>query len=133
MLRHKRLTAFIAVGVASAFAATIAVAATTANHPPKWPAINVTVTWDNHYEVIDGEPVITAEKAKIKLSRGATDPDRDRLTYKWTASNGKITGNGLTATWVRVVPEPNVIKPGVVTVWAIDGRGGKAAHKLNFE
>jgi hypothetical protein len=131
MLRHQRLTASIVVGVASAFAAT-AVASTTANRPPKWLSVGVTVTWDNHYEVIDGEPAITAEKAKIKLSRGAIDPDRDRLTYKWTASNGKITGNGLTAVWIRVVPEPNMIKPGVVTVSAIDGRGGKAAKKLNF-
>ena len=93
----------------------------------------MTVTWNNDYDIIYGAPKIVAQTARIKLARGAKDPDGDRVRYRWTATNGKITGSGLRATWVRVVPAPDQIKPGVVTVTALDGKGGKAQRKLVFD
>ena len=111
----------------------IAAAAVSANRPPKFLPGSVTVTWNNDYDIIYGVPKITAQTAKIKLARGATDPDGHRLTYRWTATNGKISGRGLRATWVRVVPAPDQIKPGVVTVTALDGHGGRAQRKIVFK
>lgn len=107
--------------------------AATANRPPKFLPSNVVVTWNNKYSVISGAPAITAQTAKIKLGKGAKDPDGDRVTYRWAATNGKIKGNGLQATWVRVMLGPDSPKPGVVTVTALDGKGGKATRKLVFE
>lgn len=66
----------------------------------------------------------------ITITTPATDQDGDSLTYGWSASNGAITGNGLTATWQRVI-ESGRVKKGSVTVIASDGRGGSA--QVNFE
>jgi hypothetical protein len=52
----------------------------------------------------------------------ASDPDGDLLTYKWTADNGTISGNGATATWVS----PAVMGKYNITVTVSDGKGGEA-------
>jgi hypothetical protein len=52
----------------------------------------------------------------------ASDPDGDRLLYKWTADNGTISGNGATATWTS----PAVMGKYNITVTVSDGRGGEA-------
>lgn len=103
------------------------------NHPPKWPSQSVVVTNNNQYAVVNGQPAISASTLKIRLTKPAVDPDRDRLKYSWKASNGKVTGNRLRGTWVRVVPTPGVVKPGTVWVTAVDGRGGKAVYTLRFD
>lgn len=43
----------------------------------------------------------------------ATDPDGDQLTYSWTATGGKVTGNGETATF-----DATGVAPGKYTVTA---------------
>jgi hypothetical protein len=53
------------------------------------------------------------------------------LTYQWTASNGSITGSGLSGTWTRVVSNYQPV-PGTVTVTARDGKGGTAVLHINF-
>jgi hypothetical protein len=131
--REIRCAAAVTVGTVVFLAAGAVLAASSANRPPRWLPGNVVVTNDNQYEVINGVPVIVSAAPRIKLTRGATDPDGDRVKYRWAATNGKITGKGLTATWVRVVPEPGFIKPGVVSVTALDGRGGRAVRKIVFK
>ncbi len=131
MRRDLRLAATVAVLLLAV--ASSALAAASANRPPKFRAGAVMVTWNNEYDIVSGAPAISAQTARIKLARGAVDPDGDRVRYRWTATNGKITGNGLRATWVRVVTVPDQVKPGVVTVTALDGRGGKAVRKLVFD
>lgn len=123
----------LALGVAVLLGAAAVAAAAPANRPPKFLPSPVTVVWDNEYAVINGAPAVTESAASIRLKRGATDPDGDRVTYRWTASNGKIKGNGLRARWDRVMRGPDNPKPGVVTITALDGRGGKAVRKFVFE
>jgi len=50
----------------------------------------------------------------------ASDPDGDSLTYKWTASRGKITGNEFSAVYTA----PSNFVDVIVTVSVSDGRGG---------
>ncbi len=133
MTRESRYTASLLVGVVVLFAAAAVSAAPSANRPPRWLPGNVVVTNNNQYAVVDGVPAIVKAAPRIRLTRGAKDPDGDRVTYRWAATNGKITGKGLSATWVRVVPEPGFVKPGVVSVTALDGRGGRAVRKIAFE
>ncbi len=45
------------------------------------------------------------------------------LTYTWSASNGSITGSGVTATWTRLI-ESGQVADGEVTVTVSDGMGG---------
>jgi hypothetical protein len=52
----------------------------------------------------------------------ASDPDGDRLYYKWTADNGTISGNGATATWIS----PAAMGKYNITVTVSDGKGGEA-------
>lgn len=63
-----------------------------------------------------------------KITIKASDPDRDPLTYAWTASNGSITGNGATGIWKRVLVNGDRLVPGTATVVVTDGRGGQAKY-----
>lgn len=55
----------------------------------------------------------------------ATDPDRDQLSYLWSATGGSFTGSGPAVAWMA--PE----KLGTYTIQAevSDGRGGTASRK----
>ena len=99
------------------------------NRPPVFPSQTRETTVDNEYAIVMGTPQISAQTLTIKLSPGATDPDGDPLTYEWSASNGNITGSGLTATWQRVVTNYQPV-PGTVTVTAKDGKGGTATYQM---
>jgi hypothetical protein len=52
----------------------------------------------------------------------ASDPDGDNMTYKWTADNGTISGNGATVTWMS----PAVMGEYYIGVTVSDGQGGEA-------
>jgi hypothetical protein len=65
----------------------------------------------------------------INVLTPAVDPNADPLTYTWTASNGSITANGLSATWTRVI-ELGQPKSGTATVTASDGKGGAAPFEF---
>jgi hypothetical protein len=65
----------------------------------------------------------------------ATDPNGDEVSYLWSldpASAGTLAGDGLTATWRRVL-EHGRPQPGVAVLTATDGRGGKAAARFEFK
>lgn len=132
MAAERRYVVAVLVSIVVFLTTGAVLASSSANRPPKWLPGNVVVTNNNEYGVINGAPAIVSSTQRIKLSRGAKDPDGDRVTYRWAATNGKIKGNGLTAVWVRVVPEPGFVKPGVVSVTALDGRGGRAVRKIVF-
>jgi outer membrane protein OmpA-like peptidoglycan-associated protein len=77
-------------------------------------------------------PTVQCETEKSQILPGETvrcratgsDPDGDALTYSWTASAGKVTGNGAEATFDSSgVPAGTTV---TVTVTASDGRGGTA-------
>jgi outer membrane protein OmpA-like peptidoglycan-associated protein len=77
------------------------------------------------------QPTVSCEAEKSNVRPGesvrcravASDPDGDALTYDWTASAGKITGSGNSATWDSTgVPAGSV----TITVRVSDGKGGTA-------
>ena len=100
-----------------------------ANRPPRFPK---TFKWktDTSFSYDDAGDLDRAV-TKITVVTRAVDPDGDRLTYRWKASNGTIRGKGPTGTWTRVLRygEP---KPGKVTVTARDGHGGSASFTFDF-
>lgn len=63
-----------------------------------------------------------------KITIQASDPDGDVLTFRWTASNGSITGNGPSGTWKRELTSGGQPIPGTATVVVTDGRGGQAEY-----
>lgn len=89
--------------------------------------ITVTTTSGNN-----SNPTITSgpTAAKTTLSPGeqttvsvtASDPDGDVLSYNWTATGGKISPSGASATYTA----PSVSGSYTVSVSVTDGRGGSA-------
>lgn len=55
--------------------------------------------------------ILQDETTTVRVN--ATDPDNDRLTYSWTATGGKVTGSGDTATF-----DATGVAPGKYTVTA---------------
>jgi hypothetical protein len=107
--------------------------------PPVQPPANRVPLWSNpqsqastqfQYDPTTG--YLIGATTTINVLTPAVDPDGDPLTYTWTASNGSITANGLSATWTRVI-ELGQPKPGTATVTATDGKGGTARFEFRFQ
>jgi len=71
---------------------------------------------------IERSQILPGETVRVRAN--ASDADGDTLTYEWSASQGRITGNGATATYdsTGVTPPTTV----TITVKVTDGRGGSA-------
>ena len=139
------VTASNSYGSASATSSqTTAVTVKATNHPPTFP-LRVVVSGVVNTNSYDALGVLVGVTTSMTIDTPATDLDGDPLSYRWTASNGSIAGEGLSAMWTRVVernpelpgPVPGlpelVAAPGTVTVTVTDGRGGTATHDLVFE
>ena len=100
-----------------------------ANRPPQFPN-PFTFNQTTHFEY-DSFGRLVGATTTIDVTSPATDPDGDPLTYAWTASNGQITGDGLSATWTRTIAFGRV-QGGTVTVTASDGRGGTDTFTIEF-
>jgi hypothetical protein len=101
-----------------------------ANRAPFWPSpFQSQASTQLQYDPTTG--FLIGATTTINALTPAVDPDGDPLTYTWTASNGSITANGLSATWTRVI-ELGRPKPGSATVTAIDGKGGAAPFEFRF-
>jgi len=59
----------------------------------------------------------------------AEDPEGDKLSYVWSATGGKIQGQGDTVGWIA----PGVAGEYTITVTVRDDRGGQATSSLGFE
>jgi outer membrane protein OmpA-like peptidoglycan-associated protein len=60
----------------------------------------------------------------VRCRATGSDPDGDALTYSWTASAGRVTGNGAEASFDSSgVPAGTTV---TITVTVSDGRGGTA-------
>lgn len=93
------------------------------NRAPGWPQMTYDLSTSYKY---DDTGRLTGVVVTIKIPP-AVDPDGDTLSYSWTATNGSIVGNGLTATWNRAVTGGRVLS-GDVVVTATDGHGGTATY-----
>jgi hypothetical protein len=76
------------------------------------------------------QPIITSLEAEsewavplgsLQVTCTASDPDGDELSYDWSASAGKLSGNGDTVTWVAPAAEGSYS----VEVTVSDGHGGE--------
>jgi len=103
---------------------------TASNLPPAFPSpLSSTASTQYHYDPSTG--YLTGATTTVTITTPATDPDGDPLTYTWTATNGSVQGNGLSATWQRVISfgQP---ADGDLVVTASDGRGGSDTHTFQF-
>ncbi len=68
-----------------------------------------------------------ASGGSIELRARAADPDRDRLSYRWSSTGGSVSGSGETAVF-----NASGVKAGshTVSVAVEDGRGGKASCSM---
>lgn len=62
-----------------------------------------------------------APLGSIRITCTASDPDGDRLSYKWTATGGRISGTGAVAIWTA----PEEVGLYDITVVVDDGRDGE--------
>jgi outer membrane protein OmpA-like peptidoglycan-associated protein len=71
---------------------------------------------------VERSQILPGETVRVRAN--ASDADGDTLTYEWSASQGRITGNGANATYdsTGVTPPATV----TITVRVTDGRGGTA-------
>jgi hypothetical protein len=82
-------------------------------------------------------PAITSLKAEadwiapmdsLNVTCNATAPHGDELSYNWSASGGKITGEGATVTWTAPVSSGSYN----VTVTVTDDRGGEVTDYVTI-
>lgn len=99
--------------------------------------ITINVVAPNYPPVIES---LTAEWPKLKKASNtpitcvAKDPNEDKLTYKWSATDnegnpaGNITGEGDIVTWIA----PNNYGYYTITVTVSDGRGGEVSASVKI-
>jgi hypothetical protein len=68
------------------------------------------------------EPERVPPRGSCQIVCNATDPDGYELSYNWSASGGKITGEGATVTWTA----PSSVGSYNVTVTVSDSHGAEA-------
>jgi outer membrane protein OmpA-like peptidoglycan-associated protein len=72
---------------------------------------------------IERSEILPGESVRVRAT--ASDPDGDPLTYEWSATAGRVTGTGATATFDSTGMTPPA--SATVTVRVSDGRGGTAS------
>lgn len=93
--------------------------------------LTLTVLAPNNFPVM--EPLST-DCPRVKPAKSgvitcvASDPDKDELTYTWTAERGNITGSGDEVTWTA----PSEYGTYVISVIVTDGRGGEVTGSINI-
>jgi|GEM_PF-4399806 len=99
------------------------------NHPPQFPSsVPTEAETQFHY---DGVGHLDGATTTLKVLSPATDPDGDPVTYTWSATNGSIAGNGLSAAWERAIAfgQPAA---GIAMITASDGKGGTDMFEFKF-
>jgi len=64
--------------------------------------------------------------SNVQLACDALDPDKQDLTYSWTASGGEIAGQSVTASWTA----PSATGSYKITVTVTDTAGGTASKDI---
>lgn len=75
-----------------------------------------------------GAPVPIPVNGRQRLIVAASDPDRDTLTYSWSADNGSIIGTGMNVEFAA----PANVCTAIVTVSVSDGKGHQTSAKCYF-
>jgi hypothetical protein len=101
-----------------------------ANQPPQFPnALQSGITTQLQYDPVTG--YLAGVLTTINVLSPAVDPDGDPVTYTWSATNGSIVGNGLSASWQRPISFGSPAD-GDATITALDGRGGSDTFTFRF-
>ncbi len=110
-----------AAGAASAAPGVVASANISISEP-----VYATANRNPFIETLEADPTLVAPYEKSTLKCVATDPDGDKLTYKWSATEGGFEGEGASVMWVA----PSQCSTYTITVQVDDGRGGKAKQEI---
>jgi len=102
--------------VAAAVALSILLYTMLANHRPVITNLTAEANW-------------VAPFGSLNVTCNAIDHDGDELSYNWSASGGKITGEGATVTWTA----PYFAGSYNVTVTVSDGHGGEVTDDVTIE
>jgi hypothetical protein len=87
--------------------------------------LSVVANHDPQVLSLVANPAAVLPQGRSTITCVATDPDGDVLNYRWTASDGSITGAGDTVTWMAPDREGEF----TITVAVDDGKGGQnGAH-----
>ena len=100
------------------------------NQPPTITAFNVTPS--NKPEITfspPGEQISVSRHTTSAIQCVAEDPDGDELNYIWSATGGKVKGEGATVEWIA----PGAAGDYTVTAIIADGRGGQAEASIEFK
>jgi outer membrane protein OmpA-like peptidoglycan-associated protein len=82
------------------------------------------------------EVKVTADPDQVEegdisvVTATASDPDDDPLTYSWSATGGKIEGEGVKVNWIAPLPGIGTYK---VTCMVDDGKGGTASDSASIK
>jgi len=87
----------------------------TANHPPLITSLRA-------------EREAVAPSGSCQIECIASDEDGDKLSYEWSASDGKIKGDGSIITWGA----PDFGGNYTITVKVLDGNGGIATDSITI-
>ena len=77
---------------------------------------------------LKAEPEIVLPSGSCQIVCNTSDRDGDELSYNWSASGGKINGEGATVTWNA----PDSAGSYNITVTVTDGRGGEVASQVTI-
>ena len=93
-----------------------------------WPGSKPAAAPENHSPVAScstDKSAIILDSGDIALvSANASDPDKDPLTYTWSATGGRVDGSGPQVRWLSTGTGVGVY---TITVHVDDGRGGAAS------
>ena len=95
-------------------------------------AVLLDMTLANHRPAItslEAEPEKVFPSGSCQVVCTVSDRDGDELSYNWSASEGKIYGEGATVTWIA----PHPVGSYNVTVTVTDGRGGEATSQITIQ
>jgi len=70
----------------------------------------------------------TLPSGSLHVACNASDPDRHKLSYEWSASRGGITGTGASVNWTA----PEELGVYDITVVVSDGHGGSATRTVRI-
>lgn len=93
-----------------------------------WPGSKPAAAPENHSPVAscstDKSAIILDSGDIAVVSANASDPDKDPLTYTWSATGGRVDGSGPQVRWLSTGTGVGVY---TITVHVDDGRGGAAS------
>jgi len=97
------------------------------NTPPIIENLNVTAKHRYLVEYLGGYKILQEKSCEINCT--ASDPEGDKLTYRWSADGGSISGGGPIITWTAPLGAGKV----TLNVTVSNSGGGAATKSITFK